>query len=368
MILVAGGAAEGSLWPRLAGSLNDDTLEHGGALIRPSPLFLRFDVFGAPALGAWHRERATSWHHTALSWALVHDKLALLNRACASSQAPNALALRHLPWLHGGGIAREAGGRDMRDLDGTVAWITGAGSGIGEAAALALAKAGSRVVVTGRRKEPLEAVAGAIAKAGGHCEVAAGDLTKPADVARIAADIDRRHGRLDILVANAGVNINERSWRQLGPDGIDALVDGNLKCAFYCATAVLPIMRRHKDGLIINVASMAGRVVGVMSGPAYVAAKHGMVAMSHSINMEECVNGIRASAICPGEVATPILDRRPVPPSKDERAQMVQPADVADLIVYIARLPASVVLNEAHITPTHNRGYIAALKAPHVKV
>jgi NADP-dependent 3-hydroxy acid dehydrogenase YdfG len=127
-------------------------------------------------------------------------------------------------------------------------------------------------------------------------------------------------------------------------------------------------MRRHKDGLIINVASMAGRVVGVMSGPAYVAAKHGMVAMSHTLNMEECVNGIRSTVICPGEVATPILDKRPVPVSAEERARMVQPADVGDLVLYVALLPAHVCLNEVHITPTWNRGYVAALGQPHVKV
>ena len=83
--------------------------------------------------------------------------------------------------------------------------------------------------------------------------------------------------------------------------------------------------------------------------------------MSHSINMQECVNSIRSCAVLPGEVATPILDKRPVPVSREERARMVQPEDVADLILYLACLPPHVVINEVMITPTWNRAYVAAL-------
>lgn len=256
----------------------------------------------------------------------------------------------------------------MRDVKDTVAWVTGAGSGIGAAAAKALAGAGSVVVLTGRRTEPLRAVAAAITEAGGTAHVEAGDLASPADVAAIAGRIKDRLGCLDILVANAGANINERNWRELKPDGVDTLIDSNLKSAFYCVTAVLPIMRAQGDGQIINVASMAGRVVGVMSGPGYVAAKHGMVAMSHSINMEECLNGIRSTVICPGEVATPILDLRPVPVSKADRDRMLQPEDVGAMVLHVAQQPPHVCVNEVQMTPTYNRGYVAAMKQPHVKV
>jgi NADP-dependent 3-hydroxy acid dehydrogenase YdfG len=256
----------------------------------------------------------------------------------------------------------------MRDLKGAVAWITGAGSGIGEAAAKSLAAAGVSVILTGRRKEPLEAVAKSIAAGGGTAVAMPADLAKAGDVEKTVKAIADRFGRLDILVSNAGLNINERSWRQLAPDGIDALIDANLKSAFYCASAALPLMRQSGGGQIINVASMAGRVVGLMSGPGYVAAKHGMVAMSHSINMEECLNGIRSCVICPGEVATPILDRRPVPVSAEDRARMLQSEDVAEAILFVARQPAHVNLAEIQIMPTHNRGYVAAMKQPHVKV
>jgi NADP-dependent 3-hydroxy acid dehydrogenase YdfG len=250
----------------------------------------------------------------------------------------------------------------MSKLAGKIAWVTGAGSGIGEAAAEALAAEGATVVLTGRRAEPLQRVAAAIEAAGGKAEAQAGDLMKPAAAQRIAAHIRATHGRLDILINNAGLNIVEREWARLKPDGVDEVIGGNLASAFYCVIAALPIMREQKDGLIIHTASMAGRVVGPLSGPTYTAAKHGVVAMSHSINMEECVNNIRSTALCPGEVATPILDKRPVPVSAEERAKMVQPAECGDLIRYIACLPAHVCINEVLITPTWNRSYVAALR------
>jgi NADP-dependent 3-hydroxy acid dehydrogenase YdfG len=253
----------------------------------------------------------------------------------------------------------------MTDLAQKIVWITGAGTGIGEAAALALAKAGATVVLTGRRAEPLEAVATRI---GAKANVAPGDLMQPDTAARIVRRIEKDFGRLDILVNNAGLNIGQRMWSQLTPQGIDEVVRGNLSSAMYCVAASLPMMRKQKDGLLIHTASMAGRFVSLLSGPGYTAAKHGAVAMSHSINLEECVNGIRSTCICPGEVATPILDKRPVPVSAADRAKMVQSEDVGDLILYIARLPKHVCMNEVLITPTWNRGYVAQHGQGHVKV
>jgi NADP-dependent 3-hydroxy acid dehydrogenase YdfG len=250
----------------------------------------------------------------------------------------------------------------LGQLAGKIAWITGAGSGIGAAAAVTLAAEGAAVVLTGRRAEALQGVADTIAAAGGSATVEPGDLAAAATVERIVAAIEKRFGRLDILVNNAGLNITARAWSQLTPTGVDEVIHADLNAAFYCAIAVLPMMRAQKDGLLIHTASLAGRFVGALSGPTYTAAKHGLVAMSHSINMEECVNGIRSTALCPGEVATPILDRRPVPVSAEERARMVQPADCADLIRYIACLPPHVCINEVLISPTWNRSYVAALQ------
>jgi NADP-dependent 3-hydroxy acid dehydrogenase YdfG len=251
----------------------------------------------------------------------------------------------------------------MKRLDGKLAWVTGAGSGIGEAAALKLAEEGATLVLTGRRAAPLDAVAARIRAAGGTAEVQPADLMDAAAVKAVGAFIGARFGRLDILVNNAGLNITPRRWAVLTPDGVDELVRGNLASAFYCVTVALPFMRAQKDGVLIHTASMAGRVISPLSGAGYTAAKHGVVAMSHTINMEEGVNGIRSCVVCPGEVATPILDKRPNPVSAEERARMVQSADVGDLIRYVACLPPHVVLNEVWINPTWNRSYVAAMGA-----
>ena len=250
----------------------------------------------------------------------------------------------------------------MPKLAGKVAWITGAGSGIGEAAALALAEAGATTILTSRRREPLERVAARIHQQGGTAHVQPADLMDAKQVQKIGTFIKDTLGRLDILVNNAGLNIRDRHWDKLSPEGIDELVHGNLSQALYCVTVALPFMRAQKDGVMVHTSSIAGRFIGGFSGPIYGAAKHGVVAMSHTINMEECVNGIRSSVVCPGEVATPILDKRPVPVSAEDRAKMVQSEDVGDLMRYVACLPPHVCLNEIWITPTWNRGYVASLQ------
>ena len=239
--------------------------------------------------------------------------------------------------------------------DGKLVWVTGAGSGIGEAGARALAEDGAILVLTGRRIEALERVASDIRTAGGAAHVQAGDVTEKGDVERIAGWIAETFGRIDILVNNAGSNIPARSWSALTNKGVDQLIGSNLTAAFYCVTAVLPIMRAQQDGLLIHTASWAGRHPGTVSGPAYSVAKQGMILMSHLLNAEECVNGIRSCAICPAEVATPILDQRPKKASADERARMLQPSDLGDLIRYVASLPPRICLNEVVISPTWNR-------------
>ncbi len=248
----------------------------------------------------------------------------------------------------------------MARLAGKVAWVTGAGSGIGEAAALTLAEEGAAVVLTGRRAEPLEAVAARIRGNRGTAHAQPGDLMQAAQVKRIGGFIRDTLGRLDILVNNAGLNVLDRSWAKLTPEDAALLINGNLTSAYFCVTVALPLMREGKDGVLIHTSSMSGRTPSPMSGTAYSAAKHGVVSMSHSINMEECQNGIRSCVILPGEVATPILDKRPNPVGPEERARMLQPEDVAEAIRYVATLPPRVCVNEIQITPTWNRGYLAA--------
>jgi NADP-dependent 3-hydroxy acid dehydrogenase YdfG len=251
----------------------------------------------------------------------------------------------------------------MRDVKGLVAWVTGAGSGIGEGAALALAGAGMRVVLSGRRAAELERVAARIAAAGGQARIAPLDVTD-ADAAQAVADgIGRQEGRLDVLINSAGLNVLRRNWKHLARKDWDQVIRIDLDGAFYCCHAVLPMMRRQREGLIVNVSSWAGKHVSSVTGPAYSAAKFGMNAMTESLNIEECIHGIRATAVCPGEVSTPILDKRPVPVTAADRARMVQPEDCGELMLFLARLPVHVCINDLTISPAWNRGYVAQATA-----
>lgn len=239
-------------------------------------------------------------------------------------------------------------------LDGKIAWVTGAGSGIGEATARALAGAGAAVVLSGRRPAPLEETAETIQAAGGSATVEPLDIAEADAVQAVAGRIIEAHGRLDILVNSAGLNTPNRNWPDLTPPDWDLVVDVDLSGAYYCVAAVLPQMRRQRDGLIVNIASWAGRYDTWVTGPAYNAAKHGLLAMSSHLNLEEGVNGIRACAVCPGEVATPIMETRPVPPGPEARARMLQPEDLAATILFVAQAHPRVCVNEILISPTWN--------------
>ena len=184
-----------------------------------------------------------------------------------------------------------------------VAWVTGGGSGIGEAGAESLAADGWTVVVSGRRKDALDAVVAKIANSGGNAEAIALDVSKSDDVTKAAEQILAKHGRIDLLVNSAGINVPKRSWADMELEGWDKLVEINLNGVLYCMRAVLPAMRKQKDGCIINVASWAGRHVSKMPGPAYTTTKHAVLALTHSFNMDECVNGLRACCLSPGEDA-----------------------------------------------------------------
>jgi NADP-dependent 3-hydroxy acid dehydrogenase YdfG len=240
-----------------------------------------------------------------------------------------------------------------------VAWVTGGGSGIGEAGAEALAADGFVVVISGRRREALDAVVARITTGGGQAEAIALDVSKAEDVTEAVQKILAQFGRIDLLVNSAGINVPKRSWADMEIEGWDRLVEINLNGVLYCMRAVLPAMRAQKDGIIINVASWAGRHVSKMPGPAYTTTKHAVLALTHSFNMDECVNGLRACCLSPGEVATPILKLRPVMPSEEEQARMLQAEDVGRTIAFVASMPARVCINEILISPTWNRGFVA---------
>jgi len=246
----------------------------------------------------------------------------------------------------------------MGDKGKRVAWITGGGSGIGLAGAQELAKAGWTVVISGRRKEVIDEAAAAIVKAGGAAEAMPLDVASAEDAEKVAKAIVAKHGRIDLLVNSAGLNVPKRSWEDVTVEGWNKVVDVNLNGLMYCIRAVLPTMRAQQDGCIINVASWAGRHVSKLTGPAYTATKHAVLALTHSFNMDEFRNGLRACCLSPGEVATPIMKLRPVPPSAEDMAKMLQPEDLGRTIAFVASMPPHVCVNEILISPTWNRGFV----------
>lgn len=236
-------------------------------------------------------------------------------------------------------------------LAGRTAWITGAGGGIGRAIAIAFAQAGARLALTGRREAKLHETAEMI----GGAEVIAADLTDEAAVARAAARVAATIGGPDILVNNAGVNTPRRYTHQLDAGAIRALVDGNLTAPFLASVAVLPAMRARGGGLLIQIASMAGKGVSFLSGPGYTAAKHGFVALSQALNQENGIHGIRSTCICPGEVATDILRNRPEPVPQEELARMLQADDIARIALFVATTPPHVAITEVLVQPAWMR-------------
>jgi len=247
------------------------------------------------------------------------------------------------------------------ELSGKVAWVTGGGSGIGLAGALELARAGAHVVISGRSAATLKKAEKDL-KSAGSGEAISPDVADQGEVPRGAAEILKRLGRVDILVNSAGINVPKRNFRNVSLDGWDQIVAVNLSGAFYCCHAVLPGMRERKDGLIINIASWFGRYANALAGPGYSATKHAVIALSEQLNIEEGANGIRATSILPGEVATPILEKRPIPPPPEERARMLQAHDLGKTIVFVATLPARACVNELVISPTWNRFYVGGLE------
>lgn len=243
----------------------------------------------------------------------------------------------------------------MSTLSGKIAWITGAGSGIGQAAAVELATAGALAVISGRRSEALEETRGLVSAAGGQVEKMPLDVAERKQVTHAVHEILERHGRIDVLVNCAGTNVPKRHWNELALESWEQVLGVNLNGAFYCTAAVLPAMRGRRDGVVINISSWYGRHDGYIAGPAYNAAKHALASMTASLNIEEGVNGIRGCVIYPGEVATSILKARPVPPSAEDQARMLQPADLARVVRFVAEAPPHVCLNEIVVSPTWNR-------------
>ena len=239
-------------------------------------------------------------------------------------------------------------------LSGKVAWITGGGSGIGLAGARELVQAGARVVISGRTESTLRKAEKEL-KALGDAEAMLLDVADKKQVAQAAKELLARHGRCDVLVNSAGLNVPKRLYKDLTPDDWDKVIGINLNGALYCTTAVLPAMRSHQGGLVINISSWLGRWIGYLGGVAYGASKHALATITHHLNLEEGMHGIRGCVIYPGEVATPLLKTRPVPPAQQDIDRMLKPEDLGRTIRFVAEMPPHVCLNEIVISPTWNR-------------
>jgi NAD(P)-dependent dehydrogenase (short-subunit alcohol dehydrogenase family) len=238
----------------------------------------------------------------------------------------------------------------MGRLEGQVAVIVGASSGMGRITALAFAAEGARLAIGARRQAELDALLKEITGAGGQALARSTDVAKRPDVDALVQAAVERFGRVDVLVNCAGVNVPNRQLARLDQAGWDRIIAINLTGAYHCTQAVLPRMRDQKGGLIIHVGSISG-LWGDFSGAAYQASKHGMVGLANATRMEERLNGIRVTVIYPGLCDTPILKNRPVPPTPEQRALMMQPDDIAAACVFAAALPPRTYVSDLVLMP-----------------
>lgn len=241
----------------------------------------------------------------------------------------------------------------MVDQMDSVAIVTGAGTGIGRAVAHAFVGAGMRVALWGRRLDMLEEAAHDLDPQ--RVSVTVCDVGDRAQVQTAVDAVQSQWDTIDVLVNNAGINTNPRSIAEVDPADWDRTVSTNLTGVFNATRAVLPAMRAQRAGIVINVASIAGLRASQVAGAAYSATKHGVVSLSNSLNDEQVEYGIRACALCPGEVETPILEQRVEKVSAERRASMLQPQDIADAALFVARLPPRACVPLLVIKPTVQR-------------
>lgn len=237
-------------------------------------------------------------------------------------------------------------------LKNQTALVVGASSGIGRETAILLAREGVRVMAAARRQDRLEQLRDQLGKEGHAVEIAVADAASPQQMADLGAHTLKTFGKLDILVYATGTNTPDRALTRLTPAIWDELISVDLNGAYYITAAVLPSMRAARAGHIIYISSISGLVPDV-SGAAYQAAKRGMVGLAHAIRVEEKENGIRTCAICPGLVDTEILAKRPVKTPAETVAKALQPEDVAEVALAIAKLPPRAAVPEIQLMPTY---------------
>jgi NAD(P)-dependent dehydrogenase (short-subunit alcohol dehydrogenase family) len=229
--------------------------------------------------------------------------------------------------------------------------VTGGGSGVGRATALALVDAGWTVTILGRRKEALEETRSLAGSAAGRIEAVSCDIADWVQVQTVARTILETHPAVELLVNAAGTNVPKRSLEVLTMEDYRSMVGANLDGAYHCVQAFLPGMRARRSGTIVNIISDAGKQASPKAGPGYVISKFGLAGLTQAINAEERPNGVRAIGIFPGDIDTPLLSKRPVVPDATARARMMMPEDIAACVLFSATLPKRAVIEELLIRP-----------------
>lgn len=232
-----------------------------------------------------------------------------------------------------------------------VAVVTGAGSGVGRAVALQLVREHWCVALVGRRLAALEETRQLAGPLSDRIFVCPCDIRSAANVALMAQSVREKLGEPAALINAAGTNAPRRSLAVLSQDDFAEMMETNLHGAYHCVQAFLPGMRERKSGTIVNVVSDAGKQASPKAGPAYVMSKFGLAGLTQSINAEERGHGVRACAVFPGDIDTPLLNKRPQPPDVEARARMMQPEDVAECVVFCLRMPPHVIVEELLVRP-----------------
>jgi serine 3-dehydrogenase len=232
-------------------------------------------------------------------------------------------------------------------LNGQVVVVVGASSGIGRAAAVLFAREGAKVVASARREDRLKSLKDELSKENHEIVIHPADASNPTEMQQLQQKV----GKVDVLVYCTGTNTPDRSMERLNPEIWNSLIDVNLNGAFYATHAVLPSMRAAGAGHLIYVSSISG-IVPDVSGAAYQASKRGVIGLAHAIRVEEKQNNIRTCVICPGLVNTELLEKRPVKPSAEMLAKALKPEDVAEAILFVAKLPPHAAVPEMQVMPT----------------
>lgn len=233
---------------------------------------------------------------------------------------------------------------------GRVLWVTGAGSGMGRAAAVAAA-AGRRVALSGRRHEPLLETARLVERAGGEALALPLDARDPDGLAAAHELIRSAWGGVDDLVLSAGLNTPHRAWADQSMAELEAVIATNLTAVARLVDAALPDLQGRGGGQVVVISSYAGWRFSPLAGVAYSASKTALRSICQTLNAQQAEHGIRACHLCPGDVDSDFLDLRPSVPDADARAVMLSPDDVGRAVLFVLDSPAHVRIDELVISP-----------------